>query len=80
MKISYLSKFISLLIVIIFTTSCDQIYKQQIDTNIYLPMGRDSDGCMRYRLKATEKMSTQVIVYQTMAGKYTPNKNTSDCR
>lgn len=80
MKTNSLLKTVGSIILGIFITSCDQIYKQQIDTNIYLPMGRDGDGCMRYRSKATEKMSTQVIVYQTMAGKYTPNKNTSDCR
>ena len=79
MKISYFSKIASLIIISILSTSCDYVYKQKTDANIYLPMGKDSDGCMRYRLKTTEQMSVQVILYKTIDGSYTPNKKMSLC-
>lgn len=75
--------FIFVLLLIGLLASCDEATinkKQAIDNNQYLAMGKDSDGCTRYRLQSTTQMSVQVIVYKTIDGGYTPNKNNSVCQ
>jgi hypothetical protein len=79
MRLNRSIKHLSLIIISLFFVACSDITKP-IDTEVYLPIGMDKDGCMRYRLKPTTQMSTQVIIYKSINGGYTPNKNTSNCR
>lgn len=62
--------------------SCNEMpaYKIPVaDDSQYLAIGNDGDGCMRYQIKSTSQMSAQVILYKTIDGGYTPNKNMSLC-
>jgi hypothetical protein len=79
MKINRLLKIFVLIIMSIFTTACNDAYKTPVAKEVYLPLSKDSDGCMRYRLKSITSMSVQVILYKTADGGYTPNKENSIC-
>ena len=79
MRLNRSIKHLSLIIISLFFVACSDITKP-IDTEVYLPIGMDKDGCMRYRLKPTTQMSTQVIVYKSINGGYTPNNEMSVCR
>ncbi len=79
MRLNRSIKHLSLIIISLFFVACGNITKP-IDTEVYLPIGMDKDGCMRYRLKPTTQMSTQVIIYKSINGGYTPNKEMSVCR
>jgi len=62
--------------------SCNEMtaYKNPAaDDSQYLAIGNDGDGCMRYQIKSTSQMSVQVILYKTIDGGYSPNKNMSLC-
>ena len=79
MRLNRSIKHLSLIIISLFFVACSDVTKP-IDTEVYLPIGMDKDGCMRYRLKPTTQMSTQVIVYKSINGGYTPNNEMSVCR
>lgn len=79
MRLNRSIKHLSLIIISLFFVACSDVTKP-IDTEVYLPIGMDKDGCMRYRLKPTAQMSTQVIIYKSINGGYTPNKEMSVCR
>ena len=79
MRLNRSIKHLSLIIISLFFVACSDITKP-IDTEVYLPIGMDKDGCMRYRLKPTTQMSTQVIIYKSINGGYTPNNEMSVCR
>jgi len=82
MKINSLVKVISSVVIGVFTISCDDVYKQQVEvkSQTYFPISADSDDCMRYRKEAITQISTQVILYKAINGGYTPNKSESNCR
>jgi len=79
MRLNRSIKHLGLILISLFFVACSDITKP-IDTEVYLPIGMDKDGCMRYRLKPTTQMSTQVIVYKSINGGYTPNNEMSVCR
>ena len=79
MRLNRSIKHLSLIIISLFFVACSDITKP-IDTEVYLPIGMDKDGCMRYRLKPTTQMSAQVIVYKSINDGYSPNKEMSVCR
>lgn len=79
MRLNRSIKHLSLIIISLFFVACSDVTKP-IGAEVYLPIGMDKDGCMRYRLKPTTQMSTQVIIYKSINGGYTPNKEMSVCR
>jgi hypothetical protein len=74
-------KLFFILLTVIFLASCDKAdsHNKQKDTVSYLPISRDSDGCMRYRVYADNRMSVQAILYKNKSGEFTPNKDIYKC-
>ena len=79
MRINNLLKIVALMLMGIFTAACDNVYRQTATKEVYLSLGEDGSGCMRYGLKSTTQMSVQVILYKAANGGYTPNKENSIC-
>lgn len=44
-----------------------------------VPVGRDPDGCIMYRLDAPDRLSIQAITYRTPEGRLTFDRAEADC-